>query len=694
MIVVAFDFETHLIKPGLLAPKPVCLSWSRGHDLSTPDGFGADAQERLDIVEGKPGFWLAPTGLVETDIAARNILARLLRDPRVLLVGHNVAFDVVDSIAEWPELARLWMNAYDAGRVACTMVRQNLIDVAVGQAKFRPGNRRAGRDLAALVELYFNEQLPKEDTWRLRYGELDGTPISTWPADAVAYPIRDAKEARRLYFAQERFSEGGPTPLVPIEEHHRQARSALWLQLMASWGIRTDGERVDSFRKGLESKIAEALDALERRVDRAKVFEVYASYKLVPRQSTAPGFVRANGSRDMKAISAAVEQAYKLAGKPMPTTPGGAPATDADTLGSSGDPDLRLLGKVLSNMASLSKIEKSLDLGRDRPICARWNPLLESGRTSCSGPNLQNFDRKGGARETVTPRPGFVFASCDYDAIELRGLAQVCLHLVGHSELAEAFKRGQDPHLRLGARILGIPFSAAEALYTAGDASVIDARQMAKIPNFGFPGGLGAESFVAYAHAADEKYKTLVDVPMARKLREDWFTEWREMAAYFDHVSNKVGQGSGEIFQIYSGRRRGDVGFTQACNSYFQGLTADGAKAAGWAIMRECLLGDDTQGDLRGKKSPLWGSRMVLFIHDEFILEVPEARSSAAARRLSQVMQAEMQKWLPDVPVTCGGVLMRRWLKGAKAVEVDGLLVPSRPVKIGDKTTWEADLPC
>lgn len=668
-MIVAFDFETHLIKKGhMIAPKPVCLSWARGGDTSTPEGFEAYARETLEIVEGGKGCWLPAKGLVTRE-GSREILLRLLRDPEVILLGHNVAFDVVVSIAEWPELARLWLDAYDAGRVACTMTRQALVDVAVGQLKFRPGGRRADRSLAGLVELYFNEELPKEDTWRERYSQLDGVPLSEWPKDAIDYPVRDAVEALRVYHAQERFAEGGPTPLVPREEHHRQARSALWLAAMASWGVRTDGARVDALREALQAQVDEVFEALK-----------------------PTGIIRENGTRDMKVLADRVAAAYLAQGKLYPRTPKGAVSTSAEALAESGDPDLMLLGKALSNMSVLSKDVPAYEKGRTYPICAFWNSLLESGRTSCSGPNLQNPPRKGGARECVVPRSGFLLASCDYDAIELRALAQACLHLVGHSALAEAFRRGQDPHLRLGARILKIGFEEAATLYAGGDVNVADARQLAKVPNFGFPGGLGAESFVAYAHAADEKFKKLVDLDYARKLRDDWFAEWPEMAAYFDHVSGKTGRGAGEIHQLYSGRRRGDVTFTQACNSYFQGLTADGAKAAGWAIFRECLLGDDTLGNLGGARSPLWGSRVVLFIHDEFILEVPEARASAAARRLSEVMQAKMQAWLPDVPVTCGSVLARRWYKGAKAKEIDGELVPVRPVVIDGKTKWEADL--
>jgi hypothetical protein len=85
-----------------------------------------------------------------------------------------------------------------------------------------------------------------------------------------------------------------------------------------------------------------------------------------------------------------------------------------------------------------------------------------------------------------------------------------------------------------------------------------------------------------------------------------------------------------------------------------------------------------------------------LFLHDEFGLEVPDPPghpevAHAAAERLALLMREEMQRWIPDVPVTCGPVLTRRWLKSAKPVYVDVFLRPSRPVKADGKTKWVYD---
>ena len=129
-------------------------------------------------------------------------------------------------------------------------------------------------------------------------------------------------------------------------------------------------------------------------------------------------------------------------------------------------------------------------------------------------------------------------------------------------------------------------------------------------------------------------------------------------------------------------RVRGGVGYCDGCNSYFQGLAADGAKAAMFYITQECYLGFGTAWPRDGRApSPLYGSRVVACIHDEFLLEVrDDANAGAAADRLAAVMVEGMARYIPDVPIKAEPVLMRRWLKGAKPVrDASGRLIPWEP---------------
>lgn len=127
-----------------------------------------------------------------------------------------------------------------------------------------------------------------------------------------------------------------------------------------------------------------------------------------------------------------------------------------------------------------------LETGTRVPICATYRPLVETGRASCSGPNMMNLPKAPGVRECYVPRPGFTFCSVDYEALELHTLAQACLELVGQSKLAEALNEGLDPHLLLAVEWLteGLTYDEAKAIRKdethPRHAEVVKARNMAK----------------------------------------------------------------------------------------------------------------------------------------------------------------------------------------------------------------------
>jgi DNA polymerase I-like protein with 3'-5' exonuclease and polymerase domains len=321
--------------------------------------------------------------------------------------------------------------------------------------------------------------------------------------------------------------------------------------------------------------------------------------------------------------------------------------------------------------------------GTEIPINASFNPILETFRTSCRGPNLQNLPRKGDVRGCFVSRGNTVFVTCDYDTLEMRTLAQTYLDLIGPSPLAEALKQGLDPHLSLAADLLGITEEEAARRYEAGDKEVENARQFGKIGNFGFPGGLSALTFVDYARTS---YGKEVSPELAQRLHKTFRTRWK-MEPYFRHCSGLTGPDVAERLEFpRSGLVRGRVPYTAVCNSYFQHLAAMGAKDALYHVSKECYLGG----------SPLAGSRPVVFLHDEILMEVPygdPVKASAAADRLQQVMIERMSHWVPDIPIKATPGMMKRWTKGVKPVRQDGVLVPSKPVKKGDdKIVWEADL--
>jgi DNA polymerase-1 len=218
--------------------------------------------------------------------------------------------------------------------------------------------------------------------------------------------------------------------------------------------------------------------------------------------------------------------------------------------------------------------------------------------------------------------------------------------------MADKLREGVDLHLHFAAQILGISYEEALKRQKEKDPEIKQTRQTAKAANFGYPGGMGANSFRSFAKG----YGLNLSEKQAGKLKEDWFLAWPEMRDYFRFIHTTIGDEIGTIEQFVSKRKRGGVRFTQACNSMFQGLAADGAKEALFEVSRRCYTEPE---------SALYGSRPVMFIHDEIVLESPQDLASKAADELALVMRERMSRFTPDIPIKTTVAIMDRWYKEA-----------------------------
>ena len=617
---IAIDCETWRIWPGLTAPRLVCTS------VAEPG-----ARDYLYNRDDSPGTVLC-----------------MLCDKTVNVVGANIAYDFGVLCEAEPSLLRHVFNAYEQGRVRDVQIRQRLIDLAKGQLEFDWRGRRVQYRLADLVLRHLGIDLfdkkKGEDIWRLRYHELEGVPLSEWPEEARTYAIDDARHTLEVYEAQA--VEAAAIDYYDPEEgavvnEVEQVRAAFALHLASCWGMRTNGEAVAKLKAEQKAHLEGFNDMMKRE-----------------------GLMRSNGTGDQAAQHLRVAEAYD--GDP-PRTEKGNVKTDLQTLMESEDPVLLKMAAASRPKFHLQTTIPALEGGTEHPINPRYYVVKGTGRVSARKPNVTNFSRKGGYRETFRPRPGYLYASADYDQIELAGLAQVCLWLFGESAMARAINEGKDLHLLLTATLLGLPYEDVSK-ETHGDA-----RQFCKEGNYGFPGGMGAARFkdrlkkrafkgdISWA-LADKSHGDILE------LRHAWLATFPEIPDYFAHINRIVGESSGgTLTQYISGRRRGGPTYCQACNSFFQGLVADGALAATWRVSSECYV---------DKRSALYGSRIVAFVHDEILIEAPEGQASEAADRLAVVMVEQMKRYIPDVAVVAGPALMRRWEKGAETVrDASGRLV-------------------
>lgn len=709
MRVISFDCESHLIRQGCITPRMVCLTYAeRSYGIQESEPYPEDDR----IVFVKDGI---VRGLM-TRAAALPWIRGHLEDDAVILVGHNIWFDLGLCVAASPNLLPLIFRKLELGLIRDTQVRQQLIDIATGSMKFSEDEdtgeiTKTTYHLDDLSLRLLKKWLKKKDTWRLKYALLDGVPFAKWPEEAKRYAIEDAVTTLKIYEEQDVVAgvsavlEGAIGPdgkersacdatCSEIPDAARQHRAAWALHLMSAWGVRTDGAMVATLKKRLEADYDEFTEKL--RPSGFLKFAPERALKSGPRKGLV---IPAEVTKDTKTIKARVEAAFAAKGEDVPRTdasdkfPEGQVSTSKKTLLASGDPEL----KTLSERGAIAKLLETyvpiLESGTKWPINPRYNVLVETGRTSSSKPNIQNPPRKGGVRECFIPRDGWVYAFSDYDTIELKSLAQVCLDVLGWSDMAEALKRGEDLHLKLAGQMLDISYEEALRRQEANDSVVDEHRQQAKPANFGYPGGMAADSFREYA----EQYGIFLTKQRAQEIKDTWKRTFREMDPYFAWVSGLV-DAEGPITQVRSGRVRGGASFCAAANGFFQGLAADGAKEALWLVAKECYLAD--AGD-NGGASPLYGCRPVFFIHDEIGIEIPyrawgAERSAAAAERLKDVMVEAMKKWIPDIPITSKPIMCRRWYKGAKPVKSGGVLVPSKPEKYEEngekKTRWVPDL--
>jgi len=232
----------------------------------------------------------------------------------------------------------------------------------------------------------------------------------------------------------------------------------------------------------------------------------------------------------------------------------------------------------------------------------------------------------------------------------------VLLDRFDESALASAFQQDPafDPHLAF-----------AKGLTESRDPAQLKVwRQRAKAANFGFPGGLGVRAFLAYALG----YGVRLSVAEAEAIREGWFEQWPQMRRYFAQNGRRASSGEPSVVHARSGRVRGDCTFTQICNTPFQGMTADAALHALWEVTRLCYTDPG---------SSLYGSRPVIFVHDEIVVEVPASDVDAVVRELPRVMSDAARRFVPDVPMTCQATAQRRWSKDAEHREDEfGCVIP------------------
>jgi DNA polymerase-1 len=398
-----------------------------------------------------------------------------------------------------------------------------------------------------------------------------------------------------------------------------QVHEALWPQVEADKGLRFVYEKI-------EIPVACILQRIERN-------GVLIDAQLLAQQSQQLG----------ERMMALEREAHELAGQPfnmgspkqigeilftklglpvIKKTASGAPSTDEEVLDKLAE-DYPLPKKLLEHR-SLSKLKGTYTdklplmvnphTGRVHTNYAQ--AVAVTGRLSSNEPNLQNIPIRTAegrrVREAFIAPPGSVILSADYSQIELRIMADIS----GDANLLKAFAEGMDVHRATAAEVFGIEPAAVTS----------EQRRYAKTINFGLIYGMGAFGLAASLG---------IERSAATQYIERYFQRYPGVKQYMDDTKASAKE-KGYVETLF-GRRvylpeinggngpRKAGAERQAINAPMQGTAADLIKLAMIAV----------QGALDAQQR---SSKMVMQVHDELVLEVPEAELDWARAEIPRLM--------------------------------------------------------
>ncbi|MEM5343049.1 DNA polymerase I [Paraburkholderia azotifigens] len=314
-------------------------------------------------------------------------------------------------------------------------------------------------------------------------------------------------------------------------------------------------------------------------------------------------------------------------------TPSGAPSTDEEVLQKLAE-DYPLPKKILEHRG-LSKLKSTYTDKLPRMVNASTGrvhtnyaqAVAVTGRLASNDPNLQNIPVRTGEgrriREAFIAPPGHKLVSADYSQIELRIMA----HISGDEALLRAFKQGEDIHRATASEVFSVtPLEVSN-----------DQRRIAKVINFGLIYGMSSFGLASNLGITRDAAKLYID---------RYFARYPGVAAYMENTRTSAKM-KGYVETVF-GRRlwlpeinggngpRRQAAERAAINAPMQGTAADLIKMSMIAVQKWI-----EESGIR--------TRMIMQVHDELILEVPEDELSDVRKRLPELMCGVAQLKVPLV---------------------------------------------
>jgi DNA polymerase-1 len=312
-------------------------------------------------------------------------------------------------------------------------------------------------------------------------------------------------------------------------------------------------------------------------------------------------------------------------------TPSGSPSTDEEVLQKLAED--YPLPKVLLEYRSLAKLKstytdklpKMVNPATGRVHTNYGQAIAVTGRLSSNDPNLQNIPIRTAEgrriREAFIAPAGSVIVSADYSQIELRIMA----HLSGDENMLRAFAAGEDIHRATAAEIFGLALSEVSG----------EQRRYAKVINFGLMYGMSAFGLAGNLG---------IERSAAQMYMEKYFTRFSGVKQFMDDVRQQA-KSQGYVETVF-GRRlwlpeinspngpRRQGAERAAINAPMQGTAAD--------LIKLAMI--DVQKWLTASQMK---TLMVMQVHDELVLEVPENELALVKEKLPALMAEVAQLKVP-----------------------------------------------
>lgn len=294
------------------------------------------------------------------------------------------------------------------------------------------------------------------------------------------------------------------------------------------------------------------------------------------------------------------------------------------------------------------------------PIDGRLHPgyfqlSTKAGRFSSRAPNAQQIPKRGedgqAMRKLFRAPPGRKLIKADFSGIELRIMAR----LSQDKTMIEAFQSGQDLHKLTASRLAGVPLDQVTKAQ----------RQSAKSANFGLIYGVSAPRF---RENAKNEYGIDMSLEEAEKVRNLFFSTYPGVEAF--HQSQKGSKGLPRT-HFFHNAEKGLLSRSLVCSQTITGRKRIWAWKDGRSLARDTeLYNSPSQGTgadlLKAVMAEVYSSlpeevKMIGSVHDELILEAPEAQAQDMASLLLAIMRRVGSDLLAPVPVDAEVEVLDSW---------------------------------